>query len=154
MKAIVAVTQDGVIGNNGSIPWRIPEDLHFFRLMTLGSDVIMGKNTYISLPKKPLPKRRNIILSSTMPPSNDGSFIVTRTPKAAASDYPAAFVIGGTETYNAMWQYIDTFIVSHIPGNYPGDTIFPLGKLHKEFEYAGTYTFGTIHLNVSVLTRR
>ena len=63
--AVLAMTEERLIGNNGALPWHIPEDLKHFQQLTRGKTVVMGKNTYYSLPEKyrPLPKRRNIVLT-------------------------------------------------------------------------------------------
>jgi dihydrofolate reductase len=60
---IVAVGENGVIGNKGTLPWHIPEDLKRFKALTLGKPVIMGRKTWDSLPRKPLPGRTNIVVS-------------------------------------------------------------------------------------------
>ena len=62
---IAAMSQNEVIGNKNSLPWHIPEELKFFKETTLGKPIIMGRKTFDSLGKKPLPKRKNIILSSS-----------------------------------------------------------------------------------------
>lgn len=151
MRAIVAVTQDGVIGKDGSIPWKNSEDMRFFKVMTTGTDVIMGKTTYLSLPKKPLPRRNNIVMSRTMPPSPDSQYTLTRSPKAAARDFPNGIVIGGAEVYVQMWDYIDTFIVSRIPGTFEGDTYFPVERLAQDFKHEDRLVLG--NLEISILTR-
>ena len=60
---VVAVAENGVIGRDGQLPWRLPSDLKWFRKRTLGKPVIMGRKTWDSLPRKPLPGRMNIVLS-------------------------------------------------------------------------------------------
>ena len=60
---VVAVAENGVIGNKGALPWRIPEDLKRFKALTLGKPCIMGRKTWDSLPKKPLPGRTNIVVT-------------------------------------------------------------------------------------------
>src|SRR6267154_1622165 len=60
---VVAVAKNGVIGNKGALPWRIPQDLQRFKALTLGKPLIMGRKTWDSLPKKPLPGRSNIVVT-------------------------------------------------------------------------------------------
>ena len=60
---IAAIAQNRVLGNGGAIPWHIPEDFAFFKAYTTGKPIIMGRKTWESLPRKPLPGRRNIVIS-------------------------------------------------------------------------------------------
>lgn len=107
---ILAVSNNNVIGKNNTIPWHIPEDFRFFKEVTKGSVVIMGRNTWESLGCKPLPGRINIIISSK--PSCHETFLCTpsecklwKTSLDEALDYarsinaPQAFIIGGVRLY-------------------------------------------------------
>lgn len=64
LNLIYAENKNGIIGSNGSIPWIIPEELEYFKIVTMGSAIIMGRKTWESLPKKPLPHRHNVVISS------------------------------------------------------------------------------------------
>ena len=66
-KIIVSTDENGLIGDKGKLPWHIPEELIFFKQVTMGNPIIMGRKTWESLPKKPLPGRFNIVLSKSMP---------------------------------------------------------------------------------------
>ncbi len=122
LTAIVAMSPGRVIGREGALPWHLPEDLAFFKKTTLGHPIVMGRKTYESI-GKPLPKRRNIILSRSAdfsPPVE-----VIRTPHALF-DLPdlgeQAFIIGGAEVFNAFKPCIDDWLVTHVSKAYPGDT--------------------------------
>ncbi|MFW6413183.1 MAG: dihydrofolate reductase, partial [Oceanicaulis sp.] len=78
---VVAVAKNGVIGRDGDLPWRIPSDLKRFKAATLGKPVIMGRKTWESLPRKPLPGRANIVVSRSM--SAAAGAQVVSTPEAA-----------------------------------------------------------------------
>ncbi len=126
---IAAMTEDRVIGSKGSIPWKIPEETRLFRELTTGNIVIMGRNTWESLPSKfrPLPNRTNIIVSATMHGQKDA--IVCRTVQEAVQkthDYPGeVFCIGGAQIYAAMLPLANALHISQIKKRYEGDTYFP-----------------------------
>ena len=94
---IVAVANNGVIGNKGALPWRIPEDMRWFRMHTLGKPVIMGRKTWESLPARPLPKRENIIVTHDSGYVAEGASVATSFDAAiaAAAGSPEIVVIGG-----------------------------------------------------------
>ena len=108
MKAIVAMSQNFVIGDKGLIPWYVPEDLQRFKELTMGKQVIMGRKTHESIGRL-LPGRENIILSRANP-----------VPEFAED----AFVIGGSEVYNLLVPKCDTLYVTWMLKNIDGDTVF------------------------------
>ncbi len=118
MNIIVAADRNWGIGKSGDLLYSIPEDMKFFRTMTSGKTVIMGRATLMSLPNsKPLPKRRNIILSRTLD-SVEGAE-VCKTPEEVAellSDTPGedVFVIGGESVYRDMLPFCDTAYITRI----------------------------------------
>jgi len=125
MNLIVAVDLDWGIGKDGDLLYSIPEDMKFFRTMTAGKTVIMGRATLESLPGgKPLPKRRNIILSRTL--SEVEGAEVCKTPEeivALLSDTPTEdiFVIGGESVYRDMLPYCDTAYITKIEDSREAD---------------------------------
>ena len=126
---IVAMTKDRVIGMKGKIPWNIPEDMKLFREHTTDNTVIMGKNTYFSIPNKfrPLPNRNNIVVSTTMSKTK-GIDVCTSLEEAIekAKTYKKdAFIIGGAQLYNATLPIATKMYISHIKEYYSGDTYFP-----------------------------
>ena len=101
MTALIwAQSTSGVIGRDGAIPWRLPEDMARFKELTMGHAVIMGRRTWDSLPPKfrPLPGRRNIVLTRNPHFQADGAEVITSVDDALA--VPDAWVIGGSEIYH------------------------------------------------------
>lgn len=100
--AIFAQDTSGLIGANNDLLWYLPEDLSFFKHVTLNNNVIMGKNTWLSLPFKPLPKRNNIIISSTLNDVGDLAIKVKNVDKAMniISNNGYNFFIGGSQVYD------------------------------------------------------
>lgn len=97
---IWAQSTSGVIGRDGAIPWHVPEDMARFKDLTLGHTVVMGRRTWESLPTKfrPLPGRRNIVLSRDPDYRADGAEVVTAIEQALAK--PDTWVIGGSQIYH------------------------------------------------------
>ena len=124
MKAIVAMSQNRVIGNNGTIPWHLPEDFKFFKTTTIGHAIVMGRKTYESI-GKPLPGRENIILSRTM--SETPGVIIVRSPEdlLALENSQNFFVIGGAEIYRLLLPHCTELFVTKVPVTIEGDTFFP-----------------------------
>ena len=123
---IVAVGANGVIGTDGQLPWRLPEDLKRFRALTMGHAMVMGRKTFDSI-GRPLPGRRSIVVSrqsalhiegATVTPSLDAAI-------AAAGDDPEIFVIGGGEIYAASLPLADRLLVTEVDASPAGDTHFP-----------------------------
>lgn len=116
--------RDGVIGKRGHIPWRIPEDLEFFRLMTEYKSVVMGRKTWESLPKKPLINRRNIVLTRSQI-DIPGVTVAHSVEEVLDVDYGELWVIGGSEIYQEFLPYADTIIISLIHADFDGDAYAP-----------------------------
>lgn len=151
MKAIVAVDDTGVMGNNGHLPWHNPEDLKLFSLLTLGHPVLMGRKTWESL-DGPLKHRENLVVSETLKSAPGATILdIGDVYERMEQDNDKMFLIGGLQTYNLFWGDIDIFYVSHISGLFQGDTIFPLAKLHQDFTTVKRIQLAS--LSVSVLTR-
>lgn len=107
MKLIVAIGKDGAIGKGGNLIWRLPDDLRRFKAITIGHPVIMGRKTWESLPKKPLPGRRNIILTRNKDFKAEGAEIVSSPEEALAMTVGEnPFIIGGAEIYNTFLPYV------------------------------------------------
>ncbi|OSP54247.1 dihydrofolate reductase [Pseudoruegeria sp. SK021] len=124
---IVARDANGAIGREGTIPWDVPEDLKSFQRETLGGALIMGRNTWDSLPVKPLARRLNIVVSSRP----DAADTVVPSVEAAvklASDqgYNRIYGIGGARIYQEMVAIADRLLISEIEIKVEGaDTYFP-----------------------------
>src|ERR1700744_2377087 len=100
---ILAMADNGVIGKDGAIPWRISDDLKRFKQLTIGKPVVMGRKTWDSLPKKPLPERANIVVTRQPGWQADGAVTASSLDDALAKAAQAAevMVIGGAEIYRA-----------------------------------------------------
>jgi dihydrofolate reductase len=120
------MTPERVIGRAGGLPWHLPEDLAFFKRTTSGHPIVMGRKTYESI-GRPLPKRRNIVLTRDTAWSADGVEVIT-SPEDL-SGLPRlegrVFIIGGAEIYAAFMPALDDLLVSHVFEAYEGDTHFP-----------------------------
>jgi dihydrofolate reductase len=125
LTAIVAMTPDRIIGRDGTLPWHLPEDLAFFKRTTSGHPILMGRKTYESI-GRPLPKRRNIVITRDTSWSADGVEVI-HSP-GALKDLEIegkVFIIGGSEIYQSFLPQLDELLVSHVFESYPGDTRFP-----------------------------
>lgn len=145
LTAIVAMTPERVIGRDGGLPWNLPQDLAFFKRTTSGHPIVMGRKTFESI-GRPLPKRRNIVLTRDETWSADGVEVIHRTDGLV--DLPGisgrVFIIGGSEIYAAFLPELEDLLVSHVFESHPGDTAFPEFKssfpgtevieTHPEFE--------------------
>lgn len=127
LSIIVAMTPSRVIGHEGRIPWRIPDDLKLFKSITEGKTVVMGRRTYESLHNRPLPDRNNVVISTTLEPK--AGITIARTLEEAlerAKEFRReVFIIGGSSIYEQSLPLVDTLHVSHIRQEYEGDTYFP-----------------------------
>lgn len=126
---VVARAANGIIGNHGRIPWRIPEDMRHFRDVTMGKPCIMGRRTWDSLPKQPLPGRANIVVTRDAQLRAPGATIansfaaaVAHARREAADDIA---VIGGAEVYRAALDCADRIELTEIHADFPGDVYFP-----------------------------
>lgn len=125
LSLIVAVSRDGVIGKDGGLPWRIPEDLRHFKATTQGHAVIMGRRTWDEV-GRPLPGRRNIVVTTTR--SEIPGAEVVKTLEAAlalAADDPEPFVIGGAGLYAAALPLATDLYLTEVDRTVDGDTYFP-----------------------------
>ena len=128
MKAImVAMDKNGVIGNNNDLPWHYKEDLAYFKRMTLGKTVLMGRKTFESIQRrlgKPLPKRHNVVLTrqNTL---FEGAEVIHDIVEYLKTCRDNVFVIGGAQVFEAALPYVDYLYITHINATYKGDTYFP-----------------------------
>jgi dihydrofolate reductase len=126
---VVAASRNGVIGKDGGLPWHISSDLKLFKQITLGKPVIMGRKTWDSLPRKPLPGRRNIVISRKTDQLVQGAEMVRSVDEALAAalvDHPPEVaVIGGGEIYRLFWPLADQVYLTEVALEVEGDTVFP-----------------------------
>lgn len=124
---VVAQSSNRVIGSHGGLPWRLPTDLKRFREITIGGSVIMGRKTFESIPEafRPLPDRRNIVLSSNPSYTATGAEVVQDLNAALELGGPESFVIGGGATYVQALALVDRVYSTDVAGEIEGDTWFP-----------------------------
>jgi dihydrofolate reductase len=120
------MADNGVIGANGRIPWRIPEDMQHFKRLTLGKPCIMGRKTWESLPKKPLVDRTNIVVTRDRAFAADGALVAhtfDEAVKIAEKENPSEImIIGGADIYAAALPRADIIYVTEVHRAFEGDT--------------------------------
>lgn len=124
---VAALTKQRVIGRAGTIPWHYPEDMKHFRRVTKDHAVIMGRTTFDSI-GKPLPGRRNIVLSRNPALQIEGCEVVPTLERALALAYERDAeprVIGGAEIYAAALPLATHLYLTYLDADYEGDTYFP-----------------------------
>ena len=137
INAIVAVDEKWGIGKDGTMPWpNLAEDLKRFKKLTDGAMIVMGKNTWLSLPKRPLPNRQNIIVSKTL--DDDFAIKVQGDPKAIITKLKQAWdgdiwIIGGAEIYRQFLPFCNSVYITRINETYDCDTRFPTAILERHF---------------------
>jgi len=141
IQLVAAVARNGVIGDGADLVWRIPEDLAHFRRVTSGCPVVMGRKTWLSLPPRfrPLPGRRNIVLTRQPGWQAEGAETATSLPAALAlaadppPDSGRICVIGGAEVYAAALPLADELVLTEIDRDFAGDARFPAWR-RADFE--------------------
>jgi len=118
------MAENRVIGNEGTIPWHLPEDFKFFKATTMGHAILMGRKTYESI-GKPLPGRENIVLSRTMPETQGITVIRSLDELNEPTDGRDLFVIGGEEIYRLLLPKVQELYVTRVKTIVDGDTHFP-----------------------------
>lgn len=125
---IVAIAENYAIGKKGDLLCHMPADLKHFKQITSGHTVMMGERTFLSLPKHPLPNRRNIVLTDVKGKTFEGAETVYSLDEMEAKVSPdeEAFVIGGGMVYRQMMERADKLYITHIHHSWPdADTFFP-----------------------------
>ncbi len=126
---VLARARNGVIGNRGAIPWRLAEDMRRFRALTLGKPVIMGRKTWDSLPKKPLPGRTNIVVTRDRAFAAEGAVVVHDMGEALAradGENPSEIaVIGGAEIYAAALPLASRVHLTEVDADFEGNAVMP-----------------------------
>lgn len=150
-KIIVAYDKKRGIGSGSEIPWYIPEDLKRFKKLTLGQTVIMGRKTFESIIKKlgkPLPGRRNIILSKTIKETKYDNCLIFDDLNKIVDFADDAWIIGGEEIYRLFLPFADKIFATEIENEYYCDVFFPKTDESEwqivETEKREGYTFVTL----------
>lgn len=120
---IAAIGRNRVIGKNGRLPWHISEDLKRFKRLTTGHAVLMGRKTWESL-GKPLPHRRNVVLTSTSLP-NVETYSTIEAALEALKDEERVFIIGGAQIYSELLGKADELFLTLVDQELEGDAYFP-----------------------------
>ena len=130
---IAAASENNVIGRQGRLPWHLPSDMKHFRELTAGHPVIMGRKTYESI-GRPLPKRRNIVVSHRkdlqiegceVVGSVDGALALASNFQLPTSSTSEIFVIGGGEIYRQALARADRIYLTRVHTTIDGDALFP-----------------------------
>ena len=158
IRAILACDEDWGIGKSGTLPWpHNPADLKWFKEMTLGHTVVMGRKTWDSLPFKPLPNRHNIIVTSSDIDGKDlkdhmrSSFETMRAEdyiKRLQSMEDDLWIIGGAGLIKGMMDYIDEFHLSQITGSYECDTFLPSTLIQENYSLTSSQFQGDVYVDI------
>lgn len=154
---IAAISQNGIIGNKGKMPWKISEEMKFFKEKTLDHPVIMGRKTWDSLYIKPLPKRFNLVITrnkNLLESGNSDNLAFVPSIEDALNyidgDTNECFIIGGSDIwkYALDQEYVDRMYLNVLNDPYDGDTSFPYYEQKKwitepnktQYEFFKSYT--------------
>ena len=159
---VAAVDSKNGIGLNGKMPWgHIKEDMEFFRGLTTGSTVIMGRVTFESLGNKPLPNRRNIVISSTANVAYyfkyDNLFYESSLENALLRllSENQIFIIGGESIYKKAIDYADRIFLTHIDKDYHCDRFFPnVDENIFRKEELKNFEYNSIDIKICQYTRK
>jgi len=132
MKGIlVATSPEGIIGKNNTIPWHYSEDLKRFKKLTIGKTVIMGRNTWESLPVKPLPERRNIVITRSLMENVECFKSIEEALNTCKGDI---WFIGGAGIYEEAMDLADCIDMTLVPDNINGEHCVYFPKIGNEWE--------------------
>jgi len=122
---VLARADNGVIGKDGGLPWRLPDDMRRFKQLTLGKPVVMGRKTWESLPRKPLPGRENIVVTRDAGFRAEGVVVVHALADALARQADEICIIGGAQIYAQALPYATRIHLTEVHGEVEGDTRMP-----------------------------
>jgi dihydrofolate reductase len=126
---IAAAAENRVIGKDGALPWRLSEDMRRFKTLTMGHPIVMGRKTWDSFPKKPLPGRSNIIVTRQPGWQAEGAMTAPSLDAAlrlaGGENAGAIFVIGGAEIYRLALPFAARIELTEIHRAFAGDAYFP-----------------------------
>jgi dihydrofolate reductase len=124
---IAAMSENRVIGRGGALPWSIREDMLHFKELTEGFPCIMGRKTWESLPRRPLPRRPNLVISASMTEAPQGAELFPSLPAAIefCAARPKVFICGGASIYREALRYANKMELTVVRGRYEGDAFFP-----------------------------
>lgn len=153
---VVAVADNGVIGSNNTLPWRLPNDLQRFKAITMGKPIVMGRKTYDSIGKA-LPGRQNIVITRRSDLIIAGCTVVTSVDAAlqCTSESDEVMIIGGAEIYRSALPHAQRIYLTQVHADIQGDAEFPqlstnewreVAREHHAADerHAHAYTFVTL----------
>lgn len=122
-----AQAANGVIGREGDLPWHLPEDMAHFRALTAGATVVMGRRTWDSLPDRfrPLPGRRNVVLTRDTAWRADGAIVVHSVADAVEADGDV-WVMGGAQIYALTLPFAELAVITELREEFEGDVHAPV----------------------------
>ena len=132
LSVIVAAARNGVIGRNNALPWHLPEDLRYFKRVTMGKPIVMGRKTWESI-GRPLPGRTNIVITRRPDYAAEGARVVSSLEEALSLAEDIALidgtdellVIGGAEIYKAALPLASRLYLTEVQADVPGDAYLP-----------------------------
>lgn len=132
LSIIVAMDKNHLIGKQNTLPWHLPADLAYFKKTTSNKTIVMGRKTYESI-GRPLPNRRNIVLSSNQDLSIKGVEVAHNIQEVVelVQDEAEVFIIGGANIYAQTLAYCKRLYITQIDGEFEGDAHFPSLDLTK-----------------------
>lgn len=130
---VYAVAENGVIGHDNTIPWRLKSDMQRFKALTIGKPIVMGRKTFESFPRRPLPGRTNIVITRNADYTAEGAVVATSLDAARAIATGDALrrsateiaIIGGAEIYAQWMPFADRLEVTEVHARPVGDTTLP-----------------------------
>ena len=158
IRAILACDEDWGIGRDGGLPWpNNSADLNWFKETTMGGVVAMGKNTWDSLPNKPLPGRNNVVITSSEQDKDQGSYHFVKFENAAVelanmNRLQNVWIIGGSQLFIGLIDILDEIWLSRIQGTYNCDTFLPGTLIQENFTLTDSSLRGDVY--VDIWTRR
>jgi dihydrofolate reductase len=125
---VVASDRNGAIGKDGTLPWRLPDDLKHVRALTVGKPLVVGRRTYESFPRRPLPDRTNIVLTRDPGYRADGALVAHSKDEAVAlaADAPEIIVFGGAEIFRLFEADVERIYLTSVDAAVDGDTFYKL----------------------------
>jgi dihydrofolate reductase len=148
MRYILAVSDNNCIALNGTLPWHIRHDFLWFKMNTYNCPVIMGRKTWDSLPKKPLPGRRNMVLSSNKHLGVE-TFQTVEELNRFVEKHPSSWIIGGATLCNQLWKNNDVLILTRVHMNVKNGLVISLPKMKCVWEK--TFDGYTFSINLILL---
>ncbi len=123
---VVAAARNNVIGRDGGLPWRLPNDLKHFKAVTMGHPIVMGRRTWDELGRSPLPGRDNVVLTRDKAFDSAGCTVL-HTPEAVREHFPESdlMIVGGGQVYRLFLDVADTIERTVVHADVEGDTTFP-----------------------------